>query len=527
VASPKSPKEVKFASLVQRSWPPWRKELDGMDVERSPEDDISRAVAAVSRMKEAGYPEEPIDRAIQILGGREPDGTPTIQTRTLIRKRRPKLSGMKSTRSLTQDVTVEWAARIRTTRDIYEAWAAFTGYTSSGHSPSPSMYEAMFEKLIFDYIAKSKGYHHISIPGDGMEVMPVVDDNLSESEKRRIQPPTLDDLYSQMIREGIRPSGRCLSLLLSRATSLQVAFKYLQDGGALPSSAATNLLGSSIDMDRASLKRIPDPIFVALIRFLCQSKHNRMPPFTSNSRRESLEEKHARTHLSRTKALLHAFELMKRRGSSSRSSWYALFAALSRQGLLVDSRKDQNQNDILSWRLLNAALDDSRSAGLRLDPAGFQMVCICLQKALLASHHVSNEEAAPVDSAQRIVKETFSSLSGSVGSRFGLPQLLHEWGGSHLHAYIRVLGLSNDIEATLNLLRWMVKHQAELKAKAEATNDTKLLRRALIAIRAFFDHLEDIPDDMVNRIKERANQLEGWGGWPTSEEVDEYNIKRN
>ena len=115
-ASPKSPKEAKFARLLRRSWPPWRKELDGMDVERSPEEDISRAVAAVSRMKEAGYPEEPIDRAIQILGGREPDGTPTIQTRSLIRKRRLKPSRVKSTQPFAQNVEVEWVARIRAKR---------------------------------------------------------------------------------------------------------------------------------------------------------------------------------------------------------------------------------------------------------------------------------------------------------------------------------------------------------------------------------------------------------------------------
>ena len=154
------------------------------------------------------------------------------------------------------------------------------------------------------------------------------------------------------------------------------------------------------------------------------------------------------------------------------------------------------------------------------------MICIGLQKALFASTHVSVEEAAYAHSGQNIVKKAFNSLTGSVGPDFGLPELLHDWGGSHLHSYIRVLGFFHDTDEILTLLQWIGKHQAELKAKAEASNDFKLLRRSLIAIRALFDDSEDIPENVVDCMKELVDQLEGWGGWPTAEEVDNYQIRQ-
>ena len=147
----KSPRERRYASLMQRTWPPWRKELDGMDIKRSPDEDISRVVAALYRMREAGYAEDAIDRALKILGGREPDGAPAIQTRRIVKIRQRNLiraqHGLVHQRS--EDSTVEWVARIIATRDVHEAWEAFQGFKRDGQRPSHSMYHAMFEKLVY------------------------------------------------------------------------------------------------------------------------------------------------------------------------------------------------------------------------------------------------------------------------------------------------------------------------------------------------------------------------------------------
>ncbi len=224
--------------------------------------------------------------------------------------------------------------------------------------------------------------------------------------------------------------------------------------------------------------------------------------------------------------LLHAFELMKCRRSSSHSAWYAIFSALVREGMQVNHQINQHMNDIMTWRLLEAALCDSRNAGVCLDPRGFQIVCIGLEKALRASFHVPAEEAAPVQSGQRIVKDAFANLSESAQAVYGLPRLLYGIGGAHLHAYIRVLGILHDKQEILAVLRWMVEHQDDLIAEAQDTKTgTRHLRRSLIAIRAFVDHGDDVDEEVIGSLKALMNQLEEWGGWPTDEEVENYLAK--
>ncbi|KFY10142.1 hypothetical protein V491_07798, partial [Pseudogymnoascus sp. VKM F-3775] len=173
LADKKTEAESEAVSHLHRSWPPWKKVLDGMDARRQPEDDASRATRVLENMKSAGYPPTSFENAISILAGRDTDGTPAIPTRIIlepIRERvsrdtknsepnqplqkrpsnlasknpskpiqggssepaltsslKPKNEGTPATdgNSSTGKSAAEWAARIRATRDVQEAWAAF------------------------------------------------------------------------------------------------------------------------------------------------------------------------------------------------------------------------------------------------------------------------------------------------------------------------------------------------------------------------------------------------------------------
>lgn len=502
VASRKSPSEERHAALIQRTWPPWRKDLDGTDIDRSPEEDISRAVIVLTRMKEAGHAEVSSDKALKMLGGREPDWSPTVQTRYLTKFRRVTLQPRYNT-PWKPESEEEWAARITATRDVYEAWEGFQAFLKSGQPPSHSMYYAMFQKLIFNSMTDPQRQGQMALPGDGKEVLPVLDDNISESEKLRMQPPSLDTLFQRMIVDGIRPSGRLLELLVSKAHTLKKVALYLHHG-AVPPEALSELLNRPSQMRLSALKRIPDGTFVAFIEFLCRSR-----------RRFS---KHPWLH-----PTLHAFELVRRLKPLSPVAWYLVFRALARRGEVFNEYCNQHLNDIMSWRMLEMVFVESKEAGVQLDPDGFRYICMGLIKALLATPHVPEEASSSVRNGQMMVKELFATLTDGTVPTPGLPRLSHRLSGFHLHAYIRVLGLLQDTNEILLVLEWMAEHQEELiRVGEQSRNGSAGFRRSLVAIRSFLPEEENMDDDLLGRLKSVMDELEGLGGWPTDEEVENY-----
>jgi hypothetical protein len=106
---------------------------------------------------------------------------------------------------------------------------------------------------------------------------------------------------------------------------------------------------------------------------------------------------------------------------------------------------------------------------------------------------------------------------------YALPRLLHTFAGYHLHPYIRVLGHTKDIDEVMSVLQWIVKHKEELSMYSkQSKNGSKLLRRSLVAVRAFFGW-RGAEEEVVDRLKAIMDQMDGsWGGWPTDVEVEHY-----
>jgi hypothetical protein len=512
----KSPQEERFSQFIKRSWPPWRKELDGMDANRPPDEDISRVVAALSLMQQAGFAHESVDKAVGIYGGREPDGTPTIQTRFLMTERSvPAVRDMSA-----KDMRRLWVARISATRDVQEAWAAFLEFSASQQQkPSMLMYHAMYEKLIFNGKLQDSRVAETTKPGDGKEVMPVRDDNISDAEKLRIQPPTLDELYSQMIRDNIRPLGRCIALLIEKANSFEHVAKYLLDSG-IGSTAVDCLLSMNQPLERAVLERIPSVIFAAYIRFL--SRVSRLP---SHSRIKNVRLRHDQFRTLRSHAFQHALQLMKCRQSSNAHAWTSLFQAVANRSFALDDwASNDDSNSVMAWRLLEAVLEESYEAGARLEPSGFQYICYSMEKVLQSPAMVLENERTLILRGHILIKDAFAKLAHHAGGDecYQLPRLLSGFSGSNIHAYVRVLGLLRDVEEIEALVRWMVKHQHELGVRAASRrNGTASFRRTLVAIRAFTEH--DAADRrIVDNLVDLVPKLNGWGGWPSDSEVEGY-----
>lgn len=536
-ASKKSERESRAATLRTRSWPPWRVAQDGMDAQRLPEDDLSRVVAAVTRMKEAGYPEDRLDRAIRVLGGQEPDGTPTISTRKLLKPRRKR-----SADGLQHDREEQvWAARIESTRDVQEAWAAFTRYQEQGRQPSLSVYFAMFAKLHYENARSSRTSQHNPSPGDGKEVLPPANDNFSKFYRLHLQSPTVDDLYLQMINAGLRPSGRFLDFLIQRARTPDEGLRVLRDSRM--DSQAVSFLGGSKSISPAVLKHVPASTFAAFIALLCRFAPRIIPSTGSStgldegSEADGVEKSTQSPRLDtkkwriiqltrhsrgpRLNPLLHCAELLKKSKTLFRPSWYSLFSALARSGVIIDlNLAGDPMNDILAWKVLVAALDDFHRCGLELDPFGFRILCNGLEKAILASFQVVEEEREEIlgKSQMRIVVEEFMKLTEVNDTSHPIPRLLHSIEGAHLHAYARVLGLNNDYDNMMSVLQWMVKHHDELNEIAmQSRNGLKLLRRTIVAMKVFLSETEH-----ETEAEKLVNSVELWDGWPEDFETQQY-----
>jgi hypothetical protein len=546
-AQRKSENESKVARLRVRTWPPWRIDQDGMDAQRSLEEDFSRAVTATMQAKESGYQEDAKERIFKILGGQEPDGTPTIQTRQLIRARPEKIYRPLQIQrfELAPINHHEWAARIVATRDVQEAWSAFSRFQEQGGKPSLSMYQAMLEKLIYEKVRTGRKAQYDAPPGDGREVFPPANDNFSKFYQQSLQPPTIAELYNQMIEQpGPRPSGRFLNFLVSTARTPWEGLRILFHSRMHPK--ARHFLKNPTDVDSTTIKdHLPDATLASFINLLCRfapravSSSSYSSDLRMTASAEPTEDsKDIKNQLSileidwiegsspgMTNPLRHSVELLRQTQTRFRPAWYALFKTLALHDVIVDRKLlGDPKNDLLKWRVMVAALNDFHQNNLELDPDGFLHLCRGLENAILASFKIPEEEQEgnfKLGSSQiLIVVNEFMKMSEIIPSPevYRIPNLLHAISGVHLHAYVRVLGLAGDYDGILYVLEWMVEnHEALEEIALLSRNGPKLTRRTFTAMRVFFRDT-----DYEARAEELVNSVERWDGWPSEREVQLY-----
>ncbi|CAL3971892.1 unnamed protein product [Diplocarpon coronariae] len=546
-ASTKTAAESEAAAHRSRTWPPWRTVQDGMDAQRSLDDDLSRVLLAAFSSNEAGYRENSDDLAMKILGGQEMDGTPTIHTRQLV-KHRAKQPGETFAAVNADSDQKLWAARVEATRDVREAWQAFVFCRDVCGRPKLALYLAMFRKLNSELARQGRKTKYRSLPGDGKEVLPVPDDNMSEFYKTHTQPPTLEALYHQMISSGLRPSGQCLHFLVRHARTPTNGLKYLRDSG-LHSQALSYLFGGD-ENDSApkySSSRLVNDVDAhtldAFIHLICRSapravlarseraeryKLNKARTYWANQQPKLKAPKQARwciqdlSHVSNLPCLQdpikHATRLLNETRSTFRPAWYTLFEALARRDVVISREHIRGpRNGKLVWLLTRDALRNFQECGLELDPGGFIWICHSFFKFGEAAQPVFEEYEVLLANGAQVLKDEFAKLSGSKEMPYWIPRLRHNMKSATLHMYVRCMGLAGELNEIISVLEWMVHHRAELEeSNRQAKNGSKMLRRILVAARISMYGTEH-----EGRAIELMEQVEKWE-WPDDSELESY-----
>ncbi|KAG4434938.1 hypothetical protein IFR05_009579 [Cadophora sp. M221] len=548
-ASKKTSQESHAAIRRLRSWPPWRMAQDGMDAQRAPADDLSRAVVALVRSREAGFRDTSFDQRLRILGGQEVDGTPTIHIRKLI-KFRPKPSlrrGMASVES-TEDAQehlqqsldpMVWAARVEATRDVREAWRAFVSFMDRGGKPSQTLFLAMFRKLGSEQARQGRQSTYKAAPGDGTEVLPVPDDNVSAFFKLHSQPPVLGILYNHMISSGIRPSGQCLGFLVRRARNSTLGINYLRDSGLHPlalqylTGGQDTRISPSHQPPQEILSTISDKLLGDFIHLICRfapravlttsdefGKYKLKPiPLKKPLPTQWAVQQFERTPYHRLRdPLRQASRLLKNGKVQFRPAWYSLFRGLARRNVVLRMALIGNpQSDALAWRFTVSVLGNFHECGLELDPFGFMIICKTFFKFAEATHDVSEEHQVDLAEGAQILKDEFAKLCRSEAVPYGIPTLLHTMRWVVLHSYVRCLGMIGHREEVIAVLEWMFQHREELEQyNRQDQNGRIMLKRTLTAIR-----LSCYETEYEEKAWELVKQVDTWT-WPRGKDMELY-----
>ncbi|KAI0381438.1 hypothetical protein F5Y04DRAFT_81994 [Hypomontagnella monticulosa] len=517
----RSQTERAVAIRYAKSWPPYRQDFDGLDAKRTAEDDYSRSVKAGIVMKEAGYPDDNYDQALDALGGMS-NNSPTIQTRSLPPK---EWKGEEQDRN----VYTRWAMMIRATRNQQEAWKVFNDLAAeTGKPPNVQVYAEIFIKLQAHPLPPTS----TALPGESRENFPIHDANYSEYELARLSPPTVTELYDHMIASGVKPHGHCLHTLLINAGSLEEGIRYLQDSGINMASIRSLTLFKEPSFQ--ALRQIPLLVFKSYIQLLC-----RLQPDRRGRERIPLEELHL---------IRHAIKLVKLRlrpdtteGSTFRPPWSVILRALARSKICVlNGTSASNDAEALSMAL-DVIQSVRRTAGV--DPEIFLYLCRSVQKTAVSQldrweASIGDSSAAEISSlvpsAETIsdtLKALFSDmtipvkLAGATPSTLPAPKFMHDIGPAHLHGYMRALAFLEDTTAMEQLLEWMLANKTYIDEETEriGSRGHALIAKTLCAFQAFVGPSleQEQQDDIINRVENTGDDADSWK-WPTPEEVDHY-----
>ncbi|KAI9738295.1 MAG: hypothetical protein M1834_008793 [Cirrosporium novae-zelandiae] len=557
LADKKSPEERQRAEMKAKSWPPWREDKLGIDSERiSQEMGLSRATKTLAQMMNSGYTHTAWEKEANIFAGWDTDRSPTIQTRTIMRRFSVK---DKPSSGAVLDNTHSWVARIKATRTIQEAWACFLAYKDSSLPPSLNVYFSIFEKLALErkrqrveFIGSNIVTHRTNVlPGDRKELF-VQSSDPQEAVYPRSPPPSVDNFFNQMMEIGLRPTEEILGGFFRYTETLNEGFRYLESS-TLPREVIDVLSCTDVSVT-SNVKNIPEKIFCQWIRVLCTSAPTAFSWVQWARRRSPINN-----------PLFHAIHLTRLRQSTGGKDWNHILHALKQPGRVICPHLHQQNTtfqDIASWTITVKVVNCMIAAGVHLNFELFSNVCECFLKRVQGLKHAYKEDpqheskwykqlsswGADATPSMEDILVIFNRL---VGSRFGqgepvitdsaqsnahnssteLPWLLAIPHPAHLHVFIQVLQSANDYETLVDLIKWMCIHDKELeKERKQYANGDRLMRRTLTCIRIFLEQCDDqgtpIHKEVMLKIQELIKNQKSWGGWPTYHEVEEYMKKR-
>ncbi|EKG16614.1 hypothetical protein MPH_06195 [Macrophomina phaseolina MS6] len=582
----KTKDERKWGELKSASWPPWKEDRTAMDSQIGPEDGVSRAAQTIIRMCEAGYPSYGWDRIVQLFAGWDADGSPVIQNRIILPRIQSALVSALKEEDLPRDfpcfrdVDHEiWAARVRTTRTVEESWAIFLAYDAikvQRQQMRISVYLAMFERIVgarklaaqaLNKHRESKGVQHEQkdeLPGDRREALPTPE-SPHERLDPRLQPPSVDELFGQMLSRNIYPNNRCLAYLIQTAQKYSRALEYIQ---ASRDKRVHALL--QLHITEREIQAVPKPVFNSYIDLLTRN----FPITDKYHSRKGAPPGDGRPLIHR------AIALMDLRRSRYRPAWNRILLAIHK----FDVRRNGNG----TTDLMRQTLKVLERAGVELDAEGFQSVCLSFRfNAATRGERMAQQTEESLDDAwahhlhqNEVDSRYLRSLFNKVVGLDDLTQLRsylatgvdHSYSGivdgslsvpapAILHDYIRALGMMGDYEGLLSIATFVHDNFPRLMYHCDnELNGQVRLRRAIVALRVFLerrfeldepsdqqalsqarpeywwtdensDHgaeavprkMEAAPEELIMLVREKVEQLpKGFGRWPTEEEMWEY-----
>ncbi|KAJ9624105.1 hypothetical protein H2203_005554 [Taxawa tesnikishii (nom. ined.)] len=479
LARKKTAEEEEWAQLKSPSWPPWKEERTGMDAYIGVERGISRAGEVLARMQEAGYPLEEWEYVAQIYAGWDTDRSPTIQTRTI------------APAPFSQNVKAQiWAARIDSTRTVYEAWACFLACEEESIKLRQEVYFAMFQKLTSESKRRQQALKEGTEAGEGpesgkyMQEMPRKSFHLlhllTKQPIRALSRLLWNNSFTTCYPTKHSPAAARKHFFLVHKTGTSVSAAWVHDLGLEHGSALRNDFDKilSFDITRAVVSHMQN-IDLTLdedgFRYLCYGLEN---------------------------AIRASHSILARFGTTNRE---------------------------MSYKLRDSRFDHLSKPDVQL--------CI-------SAHHTLRKK--------NYVQVKFWQLVGRNGRFPSLPRLYVTPGPAVLHAYIRALGCLQDFEGLRKLVMWMAQYRGELsERKAEDRNGEDMMRRALIALKlALEGRLVDVArgeedasetpenekeevavddkdaatasEETLREILGLVESVEEWGGWPDEEETQAY-----
>ncbi|KAL1303300.1 hypothetical protein AAFC00_006706 [Neodothiora populina] len=530
--------EMEWARLKAPSWPPWKEDRTGMDADIGLEYGISRAHHVLNRMQEAGYAMQDWESTALIYSGWDLDMSPTIQTRALM----PQASHQ-------GDKSQVWAARIKSTRTVHEAWAAFLSCEDQGLDLNQDVYLAMFEKVVEERKRLRLGQaHHARLsnsvperrpmyPGDLKEVFPPPP-SIHQAVYTKTPPPSLDDLHQRMQQQGLRPCGRTLAFLVNNATSLEEGFNYLESAGPEYRKFVDTLVHdpSLAEGQLPKLDFVSDVVLASVVRLLTRFPNS----MVQKNFRGIYKHGHNSVDLRRTIGI--ALFLLDQERRQYRPAWTNLLRGLARPKAPTTmfthaAPSDRNTGDNLKTvtRSMDAYQDAKhvvsmmRGLDMYLDILSFGSLCLITQHAasaaswtiarseksqrntsiaeapsendsgdLLRAHalaHAIGQDSAYICSQfwTLVGYQSRPSTPASLHTRgpeiaTRLPRLLAMPSPAVVHAYIRALGILRGYDELSELMHWMRDHWEEYSKRTQLDrNGFMMLRRCLVALRVFLE----------------------------------------
>ncbi|KAL4918883.1 hypothetical protein BDW62DRAFT_180629 [Aspergillus aurantiobrunneus] len=295
-----------------------------------------------------------------------------------------------------------------------------------------------------------------------------------------------------------------------------------------------------------------------------------------------------------SKLLSHAIRLLRRRGSQNPRGWIQLLSGLHSTRILGDPDKTRRHTQmILAWHEILEVLKWLDERNIEIGSDGFQILCHSFSDAVVAGvkdqdsmdegreivalvaqrKGIHPELALPsfedmVHAGLTTLKGQFDrlvlldpktspfldspklSLEKQTEGQVTVPVVLpHVFSPAVLHAFVRSLGLAEDSDGLLSLLRWMSQHAPTLRQMSdEYSNGDKMMRRTVVAARMFlvgywgrrwsgptaydFDSMDHVTpsntemptfsDPTLQEAYDIVTATEVWGPWPSDEEVWDY-----